>query len=491
MSTFSERLTKCVKESGVSKNGLIEACRINRSTFFQCLNGKRLPTEEFFETLIQALQLAPGEEAKLRNLYHIAQIGESVYQNRLWAQKCLDTLASLSGELLPQIHQFQGVTRLTTQRAPLQGENQVFQELCHLVRAEMFLPEPKIDLFFPQQDSPFFEYLKVLYRSSEEKTVRLRQLVQFSQKKGEKARDSLAFFDSILFFLASNCTGYEAHYYYTEADFADAVGVLYPYSIITSTGVLLLNESMDRGLFSTMPAILEACRCQFEHAIRKTKQFYTPFKGYEQTVEFALDHWTASYSGYQYFATPCFGAYLTRDIVEKYCPAEMEHMVDHYYGNVKAGESYISFCSAKGLLDFARNGIMGEYPIGLIPPLEPKDRKTLLEAMLYRTASNSKLYLIDEDQLTISDEFVFSISKGKRILAYRKEMPKLRMFCFQEQNLLESFADFFESLPESKYVLPQSELEAVLHQAIDCCVQAMEATAGFPTLPEKKVVQEG
>lgn len=479
MSVFSEQLNKCVEESSFSKNALISASRVNRSTFFQCLSGKRLPTEEHFEALIHALQLGPGDEARLRKLYQIAQIGESVYENRQRAQKCLETLAGLSGDLTPQIHQFQGVTHLTTQRAPLQGENQVFQELCHLVRAEMFLPEPRIDLFLPLENNTFFEYLKLLYRNTEEKTVRLRQLVQFAQKKGEKTKNSLEFFDSILYFLASNCTGYEAHYYYTEADFADTVGVLYPYSIITSTGVLLLNESMDRALFSTTPAIIDACRSQFENALSKTKQFYTLYQGREQVVNFALEQWNGGYSGYQYFSSPCFGAYLTWELMDKYCPGGQETLFEEYYNCVQTGDCYVSFCTERGLLRFAQDGKMGEYPISLVPILEPVDRKELLEVMLHRAPENTRLYLVDEDKLPVSDEFIFSVTNGKRIFSYRKGLPQMRIFCFTEQNLLEVFMEFFSSLPESDFVRPQEELEQVLRQAIDCCdAQILEETDG-------------
>ena len=120
-------------------------------------------------------------------------------------------------------------------------------------------------------------------------------------------------------------------------------------------------------------------------------------------------------------------------------------------------------------MDFARNGLMNEFPEGLDPPLELEDRKTVLETMLYRPPENSRLYLMDPEKTTVSDEFVFSLAKGKRIMTYRKRLPKLRMFCFQEQNLMGAFEDFFESLPESSYVLPRSEVERVLRQAIRCC----------------------
>ena len=124
-------------------------------------------------------------------------------------------------------------------------------------------------------------------------------------------------------------------------------------------------------------------------------------------------------------------------------------------------------------MDFARNGLMNEFPEGLVPPLELEDRKTVLETMLYRPPENSRLYLMDPEKTTVSDEFVFSLAKGKRFMTYRKRLPKLRMFCFQEQNLMDAFEDFFESLPESSYVLPRSEVERVLRQAIRCCEEQM------------------
>lgn len=468
MSAFSERLTICVEKSGVSKNALIDTCKVNRSTFFQCLNGKRLPTDEQFESMIHALQLAPGEEQQLRKFYHIAQIGEDIYQSRECARKCLETLSALSGDLMPRIHQFKGESMLTAARVPLQGENQVFQELCNLVQAEMFLDQPQIDLFLPQENDPFFEYMKVLYHGSEKKNVRLRQLIQFSKRKEEKAKDSLTFFSSILFFLVSNCTGYEAYYYYNEADFADAVGVLYPYCVITSTGVLLLNERMDRGLFSSAPEILTACRSQFEEAKGKAKQFYATFQGCEELSKFCVDSWDVGYERYCYFAAPCFGSYFTDEIVAKYWPTGVEETFTRCFGAVNKGKAFTSFCTERGLMDFAQTGLMGEYPIGMIQPLEPEDRVLLLEEILYRPLKNTRLYLLDEKRMAVSDEFVFSMDKGRRIFAYRKALPRLRMYFFTEQNLLDAFLDYFESLTEGSFVLPQSELNRVLRQAIAC-----------------------
>ena len=55
----------------------------------------------------------------------------------------------------------------------------------------------------------------------------------------------------------------------------------------------------------------------------------------------------------------------------------------------------------------------------------------------------------------------------------------MRIFCFTEQNLIEVFTEFFDSLPESDFVRPKEELEQVLHHAIDCCnAQIVEGADG-------------
>lgn len=46
MSKFSDQLSQFVKLSGKSKNQIIDESKINRSSFFQFLNGKRMPTKE-------------------------------------------------------------------------------------------------------------------------------------------------------------------------------------------------------------------------------------------------------------------------------------------------------------------------------------------------------------------------------------------------------------------------------------------------------------
>lgn len=259
MSKFSDQLSQAIKLSGKSKNQIIEESKINRSSFFQFLNGKRMPTKEHLAAILAALQLTPGEEEQLRKLYEIAEIGENIYESRVGCAECLNDLALLTGQNRRPIHEFVGEAVYSVSRAPILGENRVYQELCHLAQAEMLKPEPKIDLFLPRQPNDFLKYLKSFFQNKSNKKIRMRQIIQFSLNQEEKTKDILSFFNSLLFLMAVSGDSYEAYYYYSDSNLTDTIGALYPYCVMTSSGVMLVTARMDRALFSATDSILVAC----------------------------------------------------------------------------------------------------------------------------------------------------------------------------------------------------------------------------------------
>ena len=299
--------------------------------------------------------------------------------------------------------------------------------------------------------------------------MRLRQLIQFPQKKEKKARASLEFLHFALFFMAASCNRYEAYYYYTDAGPTDVIGVLYPYSVITSTSVLLINEKMDQGLFSTAPEILEACHRQFEETMRKAKPFVNTFLQYEQIIPLLCDGCEKGDRRYQFCSSPCFDSYLTDKMRKKYFRSEKKALMEQFSSNLKWKNAEVSFCTQKGIMEFARTGIVSNYPVELILPLQPEDRKEILQRMLQHLQRKGGIYLVDERKLTVSEEFIFVLYEERWILAYRKGLPQSRIYQLLEQNLLNAFSDYFQALAKSQLVRPKAELEQVLQEAIDSC----------------------
>lgn len=255
-----------------------------------------MPTKEHLTAILAALQMTPGEEEQLRKMYQIAEIGENIYESRKGCAECLEGLALLTGENRRPIHEFVGEAVYSVSRAPISGENRVYQELCHLAQAEMLKPEPQIDLFLPRQPNDFLKYLKSFYQNKSNKKIRMRQIIQFSLNKEEKTKDILNFFNSLLFLMAVSGDSYEAYYYYSDSVLEDTIGALYPYCVMTSSGVMLVTARMDRALFSATDSILECLPRPVPGGHTRAKPFIENIGGVNQQ---AVEHgvWDSGAAG--------------------------------------------------------------------------------------------------------------------------------------------------------------------------------------------------
>lgn len=475
MSKFSDQLSQFVKLSGKSKNQIIDESKINRSSFFQFLNGKRMPTKEHLTAILAALQLTPGEEEQLRKMYQIAEIGENIYESRKGCAECLEDLALLTGQNRRPIHEFVGEAVYSVSRAPILGENRVYQELCHLAQAEMLKPEPQIDLFLPRQPNDFLKYLKSFYQNKSNKKIRMRQIIQFSLNKEEKTKDILNFFNSLLFLMAVSGDSYEAYYYYSDSVLEDTIGALYPYCVMTSSGVMLVSARMDRALFSATDSILVACHAQFQEAVTRAKPFIENIGGVGQS---AVEHgvWDFWRSGYQYFTAPCFGGYLPDEVLRMYQTPTLAPLMGKYISHMRKENLYVSFCTREGILDFARTGILPEYSDQIVPVVSPKARVLILKEMLYHPNPSKPIYLLDESQIQASSEFIFFVAPKERIILQRRQMKGMKVYVFQENNLINAFTDYFTHLENSDLVLPTRDLNDALLEGIRIA-EALEKTA--------------
>ena len=477
MSKFSDQLSQSIKLSGKSKNQIIDESKINRSSFFKFLNGKRTPTKEHLSAILAALQLPPGEEEQLRKLYEIAEIGESIYESRTGCAECLDDLALLTEQNRRPIHEFVGEAVYSVSRAPILGENRVYQELCHLAQAEMLKPEPQIDLFLPRQPNDFLKYLKSFFQNKSNKKIRMRQIIQFSLNKEEKTKDILSFFNSLLFLMAVSGDSYEAYYYYSDSNLTDTIGALYPYCVMTSSGVMLVSARMDRALFSATDSILVACHAQFQDAISHAKPFMENIVSPKQQTTMAYSSWRFWEGGYQYFAAPCFGNYLPDEVLNMYRSPTLTPLIEQYLKHVRREHRYVSFCTREGILDFARTGIFPEYPERIVPAMSPKARALILKEMLYHPNPTKPIYLLDDSRVQASSEFVFLVTPKEHIVLQRRQMKGMKVYVFQENNLLQAFSDYFAYLEQSDLVLPTRDLNDALLAGIQIA-EALEAEQG-------------
>ena len=477
MSVFSDYLTNCVNHhveaTGQSKNDLIGACQVNRSTFFQCLRGDRLPTRELLRTFLTLLEIPESEKRELKRLFYVEQIGWDSYQSHRSVVSSLEAFAAFSQMPVTPPDPSLTAPERWGQETTVYGRENVLRAELELIRRELSRDEPCIDLFLTPENRPFFEALKTLYRQCGRKTIRLRQLVQLPRDKEGKEQESMALLRFSSFFLLSGCDGYEAYYYYADTNYPKTLGVLYPYSVVTGEGVLFINEALDACLLSRLPHVQKVCRKQFQENLKKVRPFFTVDSGYRQMAKL-LNNWEGEkLRSFQFSTLASFGAYLSGGLmgrlIKKYCSKEQRGTLQQFYRDLSQKTDCISFCTERGILSFARTGRLPGVAEKEALYLEPGERKELLEALRRRAVQKNKLYLIDERKLPISDQFTVTVFDGVCVQLQSRGGGRRKEYQFFERNLVERFTSFFQDMTTEPFQAERERLDQILRQAIDMC----------------------
>ncbi len=95
---FRILLKELLEEMNLSNNILIERTGINRSTFYQFLNGKRLPTVQQFSQIMKAASFPEEDARKLRQQFAYEKLGEEDNQCLEMMQGFMATIAEIEAD---------------------------------------------------------------------------------------------------------------------------------------------------------------------------------------------------------------------------------------------------------------------------------------------------------------------------------------------------------------------------------------------------------
>ena len=96
MSILSECLDYFVKKKEQNIAELAKKCRVDRSTMYQYIRGKRpLQNQELLETILAELRLTPEERSKAMQAFEVTHVGEEKYYRRKKVKELFASLLTL------------------------------------------------------------------------------------------------------------------------------------------------------------------------------------------------------------------------------------------------------------------------------------------------------------------------------------------------------------------------------------------------------------
>ena len=415
--TFAELLSEVISQSEISKNEMIRACEIDRSSFFKFLNGSRIPTTDQLNRICDKLQFSPSEEKSLRLEYAKITQGERRIrsENRiaelLWKLEDSNNIDTSWKDCDAERRETEQTSELT--ETVIRGKRKVLELIKSTILNEA-LEEgnmAEIDMFIPEKTEEFLEWLIGFLRSDLSSHVRVRHLIELPSRSTHTEQVLMDRLKFSLLSSAENSRAYSGYYYYAYNSISSCVGAVYAYSLITEHRVVLLNEKMDMAIAVEDAGFCRDYRDYFMAALNSAKPIIKKVK--EQDIEKELDKPIRYRYGGQ-----CFG-------------------------NLAKNEGMVLYTSIESVRRFAQTGKSNERSDW--EAVSPEERESCLNKA--KKQIGSKVFLVDERSIPPAASWTIALSGKDKLIMRRKDTDYF--FIVTEPGIVEAFYTFMENLPGS------------------------------------------
>ncbi len=452
---FSELLNSYIEKSDMTKNSMINVLNIDRSTFFQILNGRRLPTNKQLMDIVENIDVATVERRRLIDAYERETLGEDMYQAQKFVQNSLDIIyesdykekdisisVKTSGEKDDKTH--------------VTGKSSVKKYLRQLIIDEL-TTGGSIDIFTPislMVEMDLFQILSLMCSSEEAHNTPIRQLVEFPVRNIFTNSESISVLGLYLEFLLNQNLDYHAYYYYADSNLSTRMGVFYPYYMIFSNRVILLNVDGDELIDISDTDINKAWRANFEEILNSADSLVSSFDKKEEYV--ALLGQRGNKTLYIFEKRPGISFMMTKEFMDKYIPKPMHEMI-YAHVNCFIQSDYVEIISSAGAEAFFADKCIDEAGFKL--QAEEQDVMFVKEWMKERL--HNTLEILDAEKMPLSDNWSISVIEDECLIL----VPYLsndKIIYVSEKNIVKAFTNFAKNISSAEVLLDDEKTTQLL-----------------------------
>lgn len=478
--SFHSLLNSIIDLQSVTKNSLINETGIDRSSFYQILSGKRIPTKDQITSIIRQLDISAADEMALYDAFYLERLGETNYHYLKFTEKCLRVIGS------PYIDANASNNQTPSRSQELQNKlpdnpidtdqsqaatgtilyHSTDEIICGLTK--FLIHASKKENNHLQVSLPFdlssriklFSNIQSLITSGKFQNATISQILHFQTKNPNGITEKLDGFATLLESILTKGTNitYNIYYYSNEQKVSKNSGVLFPFYIITDDASLLLNADANKGCLLTDPSLIGFMRKEFDSVFDHAKPFLSSFSQKELPQFQARSIPAEEVIFIQKHPGACL--MVTDDLVEKYVPEEFKETLKqhfHFMQQMNASEGI----TLDGIREFARNHVISES--GFCVEANTADIINALEQLKSRLDRN--LFVLDTEKIPVSDNWAFLLYPDQyALLVPNKELDFI--ICVSDPDIIQALTYTFHSVDFNDFILDKKYVKHELQKLI-------------------------
>lgn len=478
--SFHSLLNSIIDSQSVTKNSLINETGIDRSSFYQILSGKRIPTKDQITNIIRQLDISAADEMALYDAFYLERLGETNYHYLKFTEKCLRVIGSpyidanasnnqtpsCSQELQNKLSDNPIDTDQSQAAAGTILYHSTDEIICGLTK--FLIHASKKENNHLQVSLPFdlssriklFSNIHSLITSGKFQNATISQILHFQTKNPNDITEKLDGFATLLESILTKGTNitYNIYYYSNEQKVSKNSGVLFPFYIITDDASLLLNADANKGCLLTDPSLIGFMRKEFDSVFDHAKPFLSSFSQKELPQFQARSIPAEEVIFIQKHPGACL--MVTDDLVEKYVPEEFKETLKqhfHFMQQMNASEGI----TLDGIREFARNHVISESEFYV--EANTADIINALEQLKSRLDRN--LFVLDTEKIPVSDNWAFLLYPDQyALLVPNKELDFI--ICVSDPDIIQALTYTFHSVDFNDFILDKKYVKHELQKLI-------------------------
>ena len=478
--SFHSLLNSIIDSQSVTKNSLINETGIDRSSFYQILSGKRIPTKDQITSIIRQLDISTADEMALYDAFYLERLGETNYHYLKFTEKCLKVIGSPYIDANASNNQTPSCSLELQNKLPDnpidtdQSQAAIGTILYHSTDeiicglTKFLIHASKKENNHLQVSLPFdlssriklFSNIQSLITSGKFQNATISQLLHFQTKNPNDITEKLDGFATLLESILTkepNIT-YNIYYYSNEQKVSKNSGVLFPFYIITDDASLLLNADANKGCLLTDPSLIGLMREEFASVFDHAKPFLSSFSQKELPQFQARSIPAEEVIFIQKHPGACL--MVTDDLVDKYVPEEFKETLKqhfHFMQQMNASEGI----TLDGIREFARNHVISES--GFYVEANTSDIINALEQLEARLDRN--LFVLDTEKIPVSDNWAFLLYPDQyALLVPNKELDFI--ICVSDPDIIQALTYTFHSIDFNDFILEKKYVKHELQKLI-------------------------
>lgn len=478
MDYIINRILEILKENNISVYYLSKLTGISNSTLHKILHFERTMKPKHFYAIIDNLPLSLTMEKDLTDRFQQVSLGIDTYSANKYIYEMLknfskDSFSQFNSKLPPPV--YTSSAQNTSNTVTVYKGAKVGSVINFSLIDEMNKDNPYAYIYVPGNSDKISAYIDStinLYETD----IKIIFLIDFLNNYSNfNTNYNLQVLRNIIPIMLSPLHNYSFYYTYVNTIINESYTSPYPYFIVLSDKVILINVNFDEivvindtVLAQNYTAICKAKLTKYKKLIEGTSDIVSIVGSIVSDQVQINTHYCIEYE-------PCLAFYFTKEMICSVVPEDVngrDMLIDVLYKRLEQIQNMknsIQIFNKDSLIQFAETGIINEFPSEFSRPCNPAERLYLLQSLLKAMdTDNHIIRALNPVNFEISDclSLIVQDNQYLQFSIFNDRKLPLQYYKINEISICTCFSNFIKNLIDTNIVYSKKETKAFVEEAI-------------------------